>query len=189
MGIAKAFHQKASSLSEKKLWGYKVTMLDWDFCRALILSPSYIANRVHGLGEIAELFINAVSALKHTFLSRKAASVELSSEEDSYDDKCSSVQRKRRSCSSSGLESESKRSRLQALEDRMDAMFSSLSAKIDSSANVASRKGTKRNISDSDVDSENGLPHASDSEDLNSWSEVDQFQSLPKTEFRRVEQY
>ncbi|CAG4952813.1 unnamed protein product [Parnassius apollo] len=48
IGIATAFKPEATFLSERPYRDYKAKMLDWAFCRALIMSPSALANLIRG---------------------------------------------------------------------------------------------------------------------------------------------
>ncbi len=77
VGIARAFDVEAKFLSERPYRNYKVKMLNWELCRSLIIGPPAIANRVRGSAAAVELFIKAVSDIKHLMISRKEANKEL----------------------------------------------------------------------------------------------------------------
>ncbi|XP_011309354.1 uncharacterized protein [Fopius arisanus] len=118
VGIAKAFNPEASSLSEKVFREYKIKMINWDFCRALITSPPAVVNRLRGSRAQTEIFAGFLKPLKNLLVSRVEADQALRQaaggtivEEESED------------------EPQSKRARLEALENRMDMMFKILCEK------------------------------------------------------------
>lgn len=118
MVIAKAFDQEGTHLSERPYRNYKVKMLDWAFCRGLILSPPNICNALRGSAAAAEIFNKAVLPLNHLFISRKEASKKLQQEQGSSEDEEEIVIPL------------PKKSRFDLLEDKMFEMFSSLKNEI-----------------------------------------------------------
>lgn len=85
VAIAKAFNPSIQDLPERQYRDFKVEMLNWGFCRALIMSPPAVVNKVKGSVSQAELFLHALKPLKEHFISRKQAADFLrpSEEEDS----------------------------------------------------------------------------------------------------------
>lgn len=71
VSIVKAFDPEATSVSEKKFKSYKLSLLDWPFCRALIMSPKSLASRIHGSAAKLEIFVAAIGDMGDTFISRE----------------------------------------------------------------------------------------------------------------------
>lgn len=70
VGIAKAFNPSANDWTKNQYRDYKVEMLNWAFCRALIMSPPAITNRLKGSAGQADLFLHAIKPIKHLFVPR-----------------------------------------------------------------------------------------------------------------------
>ncbi|CAH1983869.1 unnamed protein product [Acanthoscelides obtectus] len=100
--LVKAFYPEATSVGEKTYRNIKLRLLDWNLCRALIMSPRQVACQLRGSMAQAELFNKAVEPLKHTMRSR-----ELTSEALSTDGEANYTSRsKRRRCQSSSSDDE-----------------------------------------------------------------------------------
>lgn len=111
LDIVRAFDPEEKYLAERPYTNYKVKMLDWEFCKALIIGPPSIANKIiRGSAAAVEMFNSAVISVNHLFLTRKEASKELR-------DMLS-------------LEDGEKKSRFQILEGHITNMFSNLSNQI-----------------------------------------------------------
>lgn len=134
LGVAKAFDPELVHIPEKSFRSFKVTMLEWSFCRALIISPPAIANKIRGSAAQAEIFIRALDPIKHLFVSRKHASDNLSQESSAVDSESElrSFSSRKRSNSEGFRPYPVKKSRVDVLERRMYDMFTTLSNKIDS---------------------------------------------------------
>ncbi|CAH2016413.1 unnamed protein product [Acanthoscelides obtectus] len=72
--LVKAFYPEATSVGEKTYRNIKLRLLDWNLCRALIMSPRQVACQLRGSMAQAELFNKAVEPLKHTMRSRELTS-------------------------------------------------------------------------------------------------------------------
>lgn len=77
MQIARTFHPAIVSLPEKQYCDFKVQMLEWDFCRALIISLPSIVNKIKGSVGQAQIFLEAIKPSKNLFISRKQAARDL----------------------------------------------------------------------------------------------------------------
>ena len=77
VGIATAFSPQASSLPEKAYRNMKRTMMQWPFCRGLVIAPRELALRLRGSHAGYELVSKAVAPMKPLFLSRTDASAQL----------------------------------------------------------------------------------------------------------------
>nr|CAH7752193.1 unnamed protein product [Callosobruchus chinensis] len=64
--LVKAFTPEAKSVAEKSYKNMKLRLLDWDICRALIVSPIQVAAKLRGSSAQAELFNKAVEPIKST---------------------------------------------------------------------------------------------------------------------------
>ncbi|XP_012269133.2 uncharacterized protein LOC105693654 [Athalia rosae] len=135
IGIAIAFNPSATYLAERQYRDYKVEMLNWALCRALIMSPPSITNKLKGSIGQAELFQQAIKPVKHLCVSRRSAAEELKLEAEGSNmeeaEEESLPPRKRHSASPGSIGSLPKRSRVAFLENRMDEMFSILCEKIE----------------------------------------------------------
>lgn len=129
VAIAKAFNPTAQDLPEKVYRDYKVEMLNMAFCRALIMSPPAVVNKIKGSAAQAEIFLHALKPLKEHFISRKQAADLLRGEEESEDEEDRVRDGKRKASSSEGPVS--KRSKFSILEERMENMFQVLLDKIE----------------------------------------------------------
>lgn len=119
VGIAKAFNPSAVDLPEKQYRDIKVKMLRWSFCRALIISPPCLVNKLRGTAAQAEIFLHAVKPVKHLFISRKLAAQELRRATGEEVEKEETI------------EPPSKRFRYEVLEEKMHEMFNTLMEKFD----------------------------------------------------------
>ncbi|KAI5641153.1 reverse transcriptase (RNA-dependent DNA polymerase) domain-containing protein [Phthorimaea operculella] len=119
VGLAKAFDPDAGRLSEKAYRDIRVKLLDWSLTRALILGPPAIANRIRGSAARTEFFKEAVASLKPLLVTQKEADRILSGADVDVE----AANRKRRSTSRFS-DSQSKRAKVDVLEDRMENMFS-----------------------------------------------------------------
>ncbi|CAH1998273.1 unnamed protein product [Acanthoscelides obtectus] len=100
--LVKAFYPEATSVGEKTYRNIKLRLLDWNLCRALIMSPRQVACQLRGSMAQAELFNKAVEPLKHTMRSRELTSEALSTDgESNYTSRS-----KRRRCQSSSSDDE-----------------------------------------------------------------------------------
>ncbi|CAH1967945.1 unnamed protein product [Acanthoscelides obtectus] len=96
------FYPEATSVGEKTYRNIKLRLLDWNLCRALIMSPRQVACQLRGSMAQAELFNKAVEPLKHTRRSRELTSGALSTDgESNYTSRS-----KRRRCQSSSSDDE-----------------------------------------------------------------------------------
>lgn len=125
VGLARAFNPEADHLSEKCYRDIKVKLLDWEFSRALIISPPAVANKIRGTAAQSELFNRAIETLKPLLISRPDADKILSG----IDSESDRETRKRRSSSSSSFQP--KRSKVDELESKMNGMFAALVDKIE----------------------------------------------------------
>lgn len=126
LGIARSFNPSIQTLPEKQFRDMKVKMLGWALCRALIISPPAILNRIKGSSGQGAIFLTAVSPIKDMLLTRKQAAQILSGGDSDGESQSSS--RKRRLSTSEGSP---KKSRLDLMEQKMDRMFSVLLDKIE----------------------------------------------------------
>lgn len=170
VGIAKAFNPSAVDLPEKQYRDFKVNMLRWSFCRALIISPPCLVNKVKGSAAQAEIFLHAAQSVKPLCISRKAAAEELKPEkgvgdEDSEDTETEDPQNRSRKRSAGGTEMiGAKRSRYVVLEEQMNNIFSILMEKIDD-LKENRRNNREENGLDDDGDGQSQSDSQSDSED------------------------
>lgn len=79
VGIAKAFNPKAHSLPEQVYKKYKLRMLSWPLCVALIIGPPSLSSRIRGSSIHHELVLAAISELKPLLISREKACLHLQS--------------------------------------------------------------------------------------------------------------
>nr|CAH7721078.1 unnamed protein product [Callosobruchus chinensis] len=100
--LVKAFTPEAKSVGEKSYKNMKLRLLDWDICRALIVSPIQIAAKLRGSSAQAELFNKAVEPIKSTIISRQQIAEALSTDVETHD----SRRRKRHFSESSSSEEE-----------------------------------------------------------------------------------
>ncbi|KAJ2940382.1 hypothetical protein O0L34_g59 [Tuta absoluta] len=119
VGLARAFDPDAEHLSEKAYRDIRVKLLDWSFTRSLILGSPAIANRVRGSAARTEFFKESVSCLKPLLLTQREANLTLSG--TNLEGKA--LGRKRRSTSCLSSDSQSKKSRDDELEHKVDNMF------------------------------------------------------------------
>ncbi|XP_045782643.1 uncharacterized protein LOC123879138 [Maniola jurtina] len=161
VGLAKAFNPDADHLSEKCYRDIKVKMLDWEFTRALIISPPAVANKIRGSAAQAELFNRAIEVMKPSLISRPEADRLLSGGD-------SDSERRARKRSSSSGSFQSKRSRVDELEQKMDSMFAVLVEKIE---NLGSGSHSQQDeISDAeDSDQEVFPPSPESGSDSGTW--------------------
>nr|CAH7759631.1 unnamed protein product [Callosobruchus chinensis] len=96
--MVKAFYPEASTVGEKTYRNIKLTLLNWDICRALIMGPHHLAARLRGSSSQVELFNKAVEVMKPSLLSREQVSEALSTDAESQ----RSPRRKRSHSTSSG---------------------------------------------------------------------------------------
>ncbi|CAH2016615.1 unnamed protein product [Acanthoscelides obtectus] len=100
--LARPTNPEATSVGEKTYRNIKLRLLDWNLCRALIMSPRQVACQLRGSMAQAELFNKAVEPLKHTMRSRELTSEALSTDgESNYTSRS-----KRRRCQSSSSDDE-----------------------------------------------------------------------------------
>nr|CAH7729426.1 unnamed protein product [Callosobruchus chinensis] len=72
--MVKALYPEASTVGEKTYRNIKLTLLNWDICRALIMGPHHLAARLRGSSSQVELFNKAVEVMKQSLLSREQRS-------------------------------------------------------------------------------------------------------------------
>lgn len=128
-------------MSAQEYRDYKVEMLDWAFCWALIMSPPAVTNKIKGSASQAEIFIQALRPIKDQFVSRKQAAALLKPAEESSGsetDENESPGDKRGAKSLPGIERPPKRSKVLILEEKMENMFQVMLNKIEK------RKGRDR---------------------------------------------
>ncbi|XP_044580459.1 uncharacterized protein LOC123267486 [Cotesia glomerata] len=134
VAIARAFNPSTQDLPEKQYRDFKVEMLNWAFCRALIMSPPAVVNKIKGSASQAEIFLHALKPLKDQFISRKQAAdllrpeEETSEEEQNENEPLDGAAGKRRIPMPNNP---AKRSRIAQLEERMENMFHVLLDKIE----------------------------------------------------------
>lgn len=153
--IARAFNPSIEDLPEKQYRDFKVEMLNWAFCRALIMSPPAIVNKIKGSASQAEVFLHALKPLKEFFVSRKQAAdllkptISSSEEEQDENDPPNDLTGKRKGSDLQG--NPSKRSRISMVEERMENMFQVLLDKIEN--RNAENEWSDGSADDSDDDS------------------------------------
>ncbi|KAL4720276.1 hypothetical protein ACJJTC_001383 [Scirpophaga incertulas] len=184
VGIAKAFNPDAEHLSEKCYRDIKVKMLDWEFTRALIISPPSVANKVRGSAAQAELFIRAIEALRPSLIARPEADRILSGVD-------SDSERRARKRSSSSSSFNPKRSKVDELEQKMDNMFSVLMEKIESLQ--SDNRSMQDEMSDPDDSDKENYPFYTDSvSEATTWKappldpalEIEQEEDMDVLDFR-----
>lgn len=134
IGVVKAFLPDASHLSEKTYRDIKVSMLEWPFCRALIISPPVVANKIRGSAAQTEIFNQAIKSLKPLLMSRQEVSDQLGesvSEFDSEEDTSDSHRKRRRQSLKGRAVKKAKMDRVSSLENRMESMFATVCARLD----------------------------------------------------------
>lgn len=133
VGLAQAFNPGAVDLPEKQYRDLKVSMLNWSFCRALIMSPPALVNKLKGSIRQAEIFLHAIEPVKALCLSRKQAAERLRPEESEDELELENVHPgnlKRPASGPGGDVSVVKRSKMAALQDQMNHMFEIVMGKI-----------------------------------------------------------
>lgn len=71
-GLAQAFNpSSAIDLPEKQYRDFKVSMLNWSFCRALIMSPPMLVNKLKRSVSQAKIFLHAIRPVKLVFRANK----------------------------------------------------------------------------------------------------------------------
>lgn len=167
VGLARAFVPEAEHLSEKGYREIRTKLLDWAFTRALILGPPFVANRIRGSAARTEFFKEAVEAMRPLMHTRSEADRILSgclSESEktcrkrsrtfsltSQDQNRQEPTRRRRRVDSLSPSS-SQNARIEALEQKMEGMFSILLEKLEHREQVDSESDKENNSSDSDLE-------------------------------------
>ncbi|XP_045469296.1 uncharacterized protein LOC123676975 [Harmonia axyridis] len=134
LGVVRAFSPEADHLSEKTYRDIKMSMLEWAFCRALIMSPPFVSNRIRGSAAQSEIFNQAVRDMKPLLISRQEASGQLGekseagSEEEMSED---SHGKRRRYSSKEQVVKRPRLDRVALLENKVDTMFASICARLD----------------------------------------------------------
>ncbi|KAI5641302.1 hypothetical protein NE865_06566 [Phthorimaea operculella] len=81
ISIIKSFDPEAVSVSEKRFKSLKLSLLNWSFCRALIMCPRSVASKIHGSTSNLEIFISAIGDIGGDFISREEAESLMSGKE------------------------------------------------------------------------------------------------------------
>lgn len=134
IGIAKAFNPNVNSLKEKQYRNYKFKMLQWDFCKGLIISPSALALQIRGSDLQCQLVLQSIGTLKPHLLSRKEADHQLAGTES---EEGSDVQ----SDSSKFSKRKSSKDRLDALESKFEKSEEILQAILEKLSNKDKEAG------------------------------------------------
>ncbi|XP_063985927.1 uncharacterized protein LOC135167021 [Diachasmimorpha longicaudata] len=145
--VARAFDPEASGLSDDEFHNCKATMLRWPFCRALIISPPVLVNRIWGSKIEVQQFLDLLKPVRHLFVSASEADKTL---------KQGRLKRERPP-SEEGQEEDDrpvKRSSLAALEKRMTSLFATLLDKLEEKdiqprEDSGDARQDKENLSDS----------------------------------------
>lgn len=160
VGIVRAFMPDADHLSEKRYREIRLKLVDWAFTRALILSPPAIANKIRGSAVRTELFKQSVEVVLPLLHTRAEADRILSGNLSEGQE----TGRKRRGGSSSREPSSQRRRvrtpspstsqdlRFEALDKKIDNMFSILLGKINQRQNESD--SDKENEGDTDWEDE-----------------------------------
>lgn len=127
VGIARAFSPKCSSLPEKVYRDIRVRMLDWPFCRGLIIAPSSLSARIRGSAVQNELVLAALADLRPLLKSRLEASKEITEELKEQEDDASSV-----NTSSSIAKKSSRLDKLERGHEELKAMLESFISRFNS---------------------------------------------------------
>ncbi|KAJ8730145.1 hypothetical protein PYW07_017183 [Mythimna separata] len=73
ISMVKCFDPNTTSVSEKRFKSYKLSLLEWPFCRALIMNPKSLATRIHGSASNLEMFMAAIGDIGDDLISREEA--------------------------------------------------------------------------------------------------------------------
>lgn len=111
----RTFYPDADYIAEKPFREIKVSMLRWSLCRALIISPPCIVNKIKGTAAQAEIFINAIQPMRHAILTRMDVCRQLGRESEGDDHQ---------------EEVPAKRCRLDKLEEKVDNLFELIHQKV-----------------------------------------------------------
>ncbi|XP_044577014.1 uncharacterized protein LOC123260124 [Cotesia glomerata] len=125
VGLAQAFNPGTVDLPEKQYRDLNVSMLNWSFCRALIMSPPALVNKLKGSLGQAEIFLHAVEPVKPLCISRLQAAEKLKQQTQSED-----LRGTKRLSEETDSHSDLKRSKIAALQDQMNYMFEIVLGKI-----------------------------------------------------------
>ncbi|KAL4720259.1 hypothetical protein ACJJTC_010825 [Scirpophaga incertulas] len=166
--LAKAFVPESKRLSEKGFRDLKLKMLDWAFSRTLITSPPYICNRIRGSAAATEIFNEVVRTNRP--MSRRNKTDRALSIETEY---ALSGTRKRqystdRETNDSWQNDKAKRSRIDALEHRVNDMFPTIMERFDLLA--ASNIGLNSSVELSSDDDNDNIPTYTRSESPDDWN-------------------
>ncbi|KAL4719227.1 hypothetical protein ACJJTC_006921 [Scirpophaga incertulas] len=179
MDCVKIFLPEVEYIAEKPFRELKVSMLKWALCRALIISPLSIVNRVKGSVAQAEIFLSAIRPLRNFILTRREVCRLLHPETEEEDE--SSVE----------PEFTPKRSRVDLLEDKVEKLFGQLNKKIDALRNPSARQqptttstsSTNLHLSDrSDEENDSGAENIYPSEE--DLSDLETSFHAPELEFK-----
>nr|CAH7719260.1 unnamed protein product [Callosobruchus chinensis] len=126
--LVKAFTPEAKSAAEKSYKNMKLRLLDWDICRALIVSPIQVAAKLRGSSAQADLFNKAIpEALSidvetHDSRRRKRHFSESSSSKEPLA-RSKKPKRKKRRLSSSSSDVNPTEARLSRMEGMIENLF------------------------------------------------------------------
>lgn len=165
VALARAFNPSAVDLPEKQYRDLKVSMLNWSFCRALIMSPPALVNKLKGSVGRAEIFLHAIESVKPLCISRKRAAELLrpqGADSDSDEENDSSRALKRPGEHLSQDAPGPKRSKVTELQDEMRHMFGIVMEKIQNMEQRGHRRGVEEMSEDDDY-SDNDSEHSGDS--------------------------
>nr|CAH7735227.1 unnamed protein product [Callosobruchus chinensis]CAH7735228.1 unnamed protein product [Callosobruchus chinensis] len=162
IGIAKAFNPEARTLKEKPYRDMKTQMLQWGFCRGLIIGPPELAARIRGSLLQHELVLQSIAPIRHLFISRKEACDILERENE---EEVEHLVRKRQHspCASTS----SKKSRLDEVEERqgrMEGILQEILQKLQSGGAVSADEDADEDEQDNvESDSDSSLPNTQES--------------------------
>ncbi|XP_063981848.1 uncharacterized protein LOC135164959 [Diachasmimorpha longicaudata] len=156
LDVVMAFKLTATNLNVESFSACKKAMLAWPFCRALILSPPSLVNKVRGSIREAQKFVQSLATIRHLLTPWAMAATELQrlsgtgSQLEALEE------------SEESEEPPVKRSCLEALENRMTSMFNILYEKIDNQATQCPT--SPQSLEGSSSDEWEGAPEESESE-------------------------
>ncbi|XP_074113716.1 uncharacterized protein LOC141536849 isoform X1 [Cotesia typhae] len=180
VGLAQAFNPEAVDLPEKQYKDLKISMLNWSFCRALIMSPPALVNKLKGSVRQAEIFLHVIEPVKSLCISRIQAAEKLRQQvEESQSENYQGV---KRLSQDTGNHSVVERSKVAALQDEMNHMFEIVFEKIQK----IEQKGKKRGREESSKEEEEFESSSEPSSDDDSHSIISSAWTPPVMEDPRI---
>ncbi|KAI5639428.1 hypothetical protein NE865_08103 [Phthorimaea operculella] len=157
ISIIKSFDPEAVSVSEKRFKTLKLSLLNWSFCRALIMSPRSVASKIHGSSSNLEIFISAIGDIGGDFISREEAESLISGKEKRKRPSSQSSQykvaKKQRTDSTEDIRILKEQTR--ALQDMMSNLLSRQYQKSHNYGHEGNASGSEEETPFSEVDKEN----------------------------------